>query len=323
MTSILADRQYSLNKFYEIGENGQYGELCDKIIAIINSLSEKVGAPTYKKTPIFKQQYREQNGGRRSRTRQRQEIVTTEDWEAIRNFKSTKLEKASDVIDKEIENITTLLNKLTDSNYDSISNTIKTLLEKNISSGIERTGLEKIGHVIFEIGSINKYWAKLYAKLYKDLIKSFPIMHEISKSNFSNFMSVFDNIRYVSADEDYDLFCKVNKENNKRRSLSSFFVHLMNNEIIEQTQILEIIDNLTNRFLELIDVDNTKDIVLEIGENLIILIEQGFKKFSDRNDNSQQNIQSFVERISNMSQKDHVSLSSQIIFKFMDLYEEL
>ena len=91
MTSILADRQYSLNKFYEIGENGKYGELCDKIIAIINGLSEKVGAPTYKKTPIFKQQYKEQNGGRRSRSRQRQEVVTTEDWEAIRNFKSTKL----------------------------------------------------------------------------------------------------------------------------------------------------------------------------------------------------------------------------------------
>ena len=326
MTSIiLANRQYDLNKFYEIAKKNEFEELHDSIIQIINGLSDKVGAPTYKKTPIFKQNYRDggnRRGGGGGRHKQRQQVITTEDWEAIRNFKSTKLEKAENQLDKEIEITTSLLNKLTDSNYSVISEEIKTNLTKIISENSDTKNLETVGHAIFEIGSVNKFWSKLYARLYKDLIDAFPIMYTIYESNFSKFMKVFDDIKYISADVDYDLFCEYNKENNKRRSLSSFFVHLMNNDVIQKHEILEIIKNLKNRFTDLIDTENKKDIVLEIGENLIILIEQGVDKLSD-DEESWKEINDFVEHVSNLKQKNHLSLSSQIIFKFMDLREEI
>jgi len=330
MTSIiLANRQYDLNKFYEIAKKNEFEELHDSIIQIINGLSDKVGAPTYKKTPIFKQNYRDggnRRGGGGGRPKQRQQVITTEDWEAIRNFKSTKLEKAENKVDKELEIITSLLNKLTDSNYDTISEEIKDNLNKIISENQEKNNLETIGNAIFEIGSVNKFWSKLYAKLYKDLINAFPIMLTICESNFSNFMKVFDDIKYISADEDYDLFCEYNKENNKRRSLSSFFVHLMNNDVIKQKEIITIIQNLKNRFCDLMDKENQKDIVLEVGENLVILIEQGFDKLADdelADDETWDEINDFVKHVSNLKQKNHLSLSSQIIFKFMDLREEI
>lgn len=322
MTSIvLADRQYDLNTFYEVSKQNKFDELSDTIIQIINNLSNKVGAPTYKKTPIFKQNYRD-GGNRRGRQKQRQQEITAEDWEAIRNFKATKLEKAENKVDKELEIITSLLNKLTDSNYSTISEEIKDNLNKIISENQEKNNLETIGNTIFEIGSVNKFWSKLYAKLYKDLINAFPIMLTICESNFSNFMKVFDDIKYISADEDYDLFCEYNKENNKRRSLSSFFVHLMNNDVIKQQEIITIIQNLKKRFCDLMDKENQKDIVLEVGENLIILIEQGFDKLSDE-DETWGGIVEFVEYVSELKQKNHISLSSQIIFKFMDLREEI
>jgi len=322
MTSIvLADRQYDLNTFYEVSKQNKFDELSDTIIQIINNLSNKVGAPTYKKTPIFKQNYRD-GGNRRGRQKQRQQEITAEDWEAIRNFKATKLEKAENKVDKELEIITSLLNKLTDSNYSSISEEIKDNLNKIISENQEKNNLETIGNAIFEIGSVNKFWSKLYAKLYKDLINAFPIMLTICESNFSNFMKVFDDIKYISADEDYDLFCEYNKENNKRRSLSSFFVHLMNNDVIKQKEIITIIQNLKNRFCDLMDKENQKDIVLEVGENLVILIEQGFDKLSDE-DETWDEIVEFVEYVSELKQRNHISLSSQIIFKFMDLREEI
>lgn len=311
---ILADHQYTLNKFYEISKLNQYKELSDAVIQIINRLSNQVGAPTYKKTPVFKHRDRR-------RPQQKQDVITAEDWEAIRNFKATKLEKAENVVDKEIENVTTLLNKITDSNYDTISETIKILLAKIISENVETDGLDKIGCAIFEIGSINKFWSKLYAKLYKDLIVLFPVMKEICDRNFDAFMTVFDDIRYVDADEDYDMFCKVNKENGKRRSLSCFFVHLMNNDIIQKDKIMDIIENLVNRFIGLMDEEGNKDIILEIGENLIILIEQGNDILS--NEDSWHSIVGFVEKISCSKQKEHVSLSSQIIFKFLDLTDEI
>ena len=36
----------------------------------------------------------------------------------------------------------------------------------------------------------------------------------------------------------YDEFCKINKENEKRRSMGSFFVHLMNNTVIHEKKML-------------------------------------------------------------------------------------
>jgi hypothetical protein len=322
MTSIiLADRQYTLNSFYKISEKNNFIDLSDAVIEIINRLSEKVGAPTYQRTPRFNHN---QRGGRdrRNRPPKKQAVITAEDWEAIRNFKATKLEKAENAVDKEIENITSLLNKITASNYDSISETIKNSLVKIIDDNVDNEGLTKIGCAIFEIGSINKYWSKLYAKLYKDIIELFPIMKEICDKNFESFLSVFDNIRYIDADEDYDMFCKVNKENGKRRSLSSFFVQLMNNNVINTSQIMNIINNLKERFISLMDTEGNKDVILEIGENLIILIEQGQDILSD-NDNEWEPVTNFVEHIASLKQKNHASLSSQIVFKFLDLSDDL
>jgi hypothetical protein len=322
MTSIiLADRQYTLNSFYKISEKNNFIDLSDAVIEIINRLSEKVGAPTYQRTPSFNHNRR---GGkdRRNRPPKKQAVITAEDWEAIRNFKATKLEKAENAVDKEIENITSLLNKITASNYDSISETIKTSLVKIIDDNVDNEGLTKIGCAIFEIGSINKYWSKLYAKLYKDIIELFPIMKEICDKNFESFLSVFDNIRYIDADEDYDMFCKVNKENGKRRSLSSFFVQLMNNNVINTSQIMNIINNLKERFISLMDIEGNKDVILEIGENLIILIEQGQDILSE-NDNEWEPVTNFVEHIASLKQKNHASLSSQIVFKFLDLSDDL
>ena len=318
---ILADRQYTLNKFYDVAKINNFNELPDTIIKIINRLSEQVGAPTYKKTPSFDHNNRRGGRDRRSRPK-KQAVITADDWEAIRNFKATKLEKAENAVDKEIENITSLLNKITASNYDSISEAIKTLLLKLIEDNVNNKDLTKIGCAIFEIGSINKYWSKLYAKLYKDIIDLFPIMKEICDTNFESFLAVFDNIRYIDADEDYDMFCKVNKENGKRRSLSSFFVRLMNNCVIEQKQIMNIINNLKDRFISLMDVEGNKDVILEIGENLIILIEQGQDILSDNGDEWEP-VVNFVEHIASLKQKNHASLSSQIVFKFLDLSDEL
>ena len=62
----------------------------------------------------------------------------------------------------------------------------------------------KVGKSIFEIGSMNKFWSTLYAKLYKDLIHIFPIMKQISEKSFESFLTVFEVIRYVDAEKDYD-----------------------------------------------------------------------------------------------------------------------
>ena len=119
MARVLADYQYNLNAFNRISREKEFAELSDGNIGIINQLSEKVGAPTYKKTPVFKTRSKGEVVGskstgvrnrRRNERRKTQAVITSDDWETIRNFKTTKLEKSEEKVDKDIELLTMNLN---------------------------------------------------------------------------------------------------------------------------------------------------------------------------------------------------------------------
>ena len=169
---------------------------------------------------------------------------------------------------------------------------------------------------------MNKFWSKLYADLYKELMESFPVMKDICMQNFESFSTLFDNIRYVSED-DYDEFCLVNKENNKRRSISSFFVHLMKEGVIETSKIADIIVKLSDKFTEYISIDGMKNQVDEICENLFILIKEGIETIEsdDSLEETYDKITNFVAQVTKLKTKDYKSFTSKTLFKFMDLVE--
>ena len=308
MTSVTSKR-YPLEFFYSIPFN--YPDLPNATIIMINQLAAKVGAPSYQKTPTFHKKDR-------PRRRHTKQVITTADWEEMRNFKSTKLDKNETGIEKEIDDLRTFLNKLTQSNYREMCSNITTLLEKILENNASEEDLLKVGKSIFEIGSMNKFWSELYASLYKDLISTFPIMNSIYEKNFESFLTLFETIRYIDAEKDYDEFCRINKENENRRALSSFFVHLMKNNVIPVEKLLEIIQSLQSKFMELIVCKDRKNEVEEIAENLVIIIQGG----SDIFYNIEEIVQ-FIERVGTLEVKDYDSLTRKTIFKFLDLEDEL
>ena len=319
MTSILADFQYNLGHFPEKNQIDINLFLDNCTISNINKLAELVGAPTYKKTPVFKQN----NNNRRHRQKQ---ILSGEDWSEIRNFQVTELGKKEEGVEKDIDELRGLLNKLTSKNYDIMEENIIKSLTKIISKNCEDEDLEKIGEAIFNIGSMNKFWSALYAKLYKTIITKFPIMQNIYIKNFENFLSLFNDVRYIPAEKDYDEFCNVNKENGKRRAVGSFFVHLMNNDIIMEHEILKLISNLKDKLFILINEDNKKEVVEEIAENIVILIGGGKDKLESSVVDEEfdwDKCEEFIEEMTKIKVKDYVSLSNKVVFKFMDLKEDL
>lgn len=314
----LADRQYTLDDFDKINKCIASDMIIDQgAIDIINKLAQQVGAPEYQRTPIFKKR---PDGLRSHRRPQHSNVISNEDWQEMRNFKATKLEKNDEGIEKEMDSLRMLLNKITATNYDEMKSQIITLLTKIIDSSPPEEELIKVGESIFEIGCLNKFWAKLYAELYKDLMKIFPIMNEIYKKNFDSFLSLFDVIRFVSAEEDYDTFCEINKENQKRRAVSSFFVHLMTNKVLEAEKVINIINILIQKFNEYIDQENTHNEVDEIGTNLCILIEEG-KDILEKECNFDDVFQ-FINTVADMDHRKYKSLTSKVVFKFMDLQED-
>ena len=321
MTSILADHQYDLRHFPEANQLDISSILSQSVIDSINRLASRVGAPTYQKTPVF---MKRDNRQTRRTPRQRQ-VISGADWAEIRNFKTTELTKREEGVEKDIDELRGLLNKLTSKNYEDMQKNIMTSLTNIINKNCKEEDLEKIGEAIFEIGSINKFWSALYAKLYKCILNAFPLMNTIYQKNFNNFMLLFNNIRFVAAEKDYDEFCKVNKENEKRRSMGSFFVHLMNNDVISEIAIFELINTLKTNMLNLIDQDNKKEEVEEFAENIVILINGG----KDRLESSTvdtgfdwSKCAEFVEDMTKRKVSNHLSLSNKVIFKFMDLEEE-
>lgn len=316
--TCLADRQYTLDDFHKIGQSVTSDiNINEETIEIINNLAHRVGAPEYQRTPVFKKRHNDNNHSRRPRP---QNVITNEDWQAMRNFKITKLERNEEGIEKDIDSLRMLLNKITSKNYTIMKDKIIILLTNIIGSSPPEEELLTVGESIFEIGCLNKFWSKLYAGLYKDLIEIFPVMSNIYKKNFESFNSLFNIIRFISAEEDYDKFCEVNKENQKRRAISSFFVHLMSNNVLEREKVTDLINILVDKFNTCIEQDNMQNEVDEIGENLYILIKEG--KACLEKEYGFENILQFVEKVADMDHRKHSSLTSKIVFKFMDLQDE-
>tara|TARA_Y100000816_G_scaffold285669_2_gene265622 strand:+ start:1290 stop:2276 length:987 start_codon:yes stop_codon:yes gene_type:complete len=300
-------------------------ELPNTVLNIISFIAHKVGAPTYNKTPDFRKfknkQNQKQNPKQITRHNRRGEKkITNEDWEAIRNFKQTELKKNEEGIMMEIDIIRKLLNQITNEKYDEKTIEIKKNIER-CKNTFDEEDFNKIGRLIFDIGSRNKYCSNLYAKLYKELSKDYEIFNEISKNNFSSFSQIFREIKIVKAEEDYNLFCDNNKENSKRKSMGLFFVNLMLEGVLNIEKIMELVLRLKNMVEEKIIINDKSDEVQEIVSNIIILVEKGYNMISKHE--KWEVILTHIRSISSANKKDYASLSSKSIFSYLDLLEEL
>ena len=122
MTSILADRQYTLSDYNNYEKLNMTPELEEDVIEKINRLAKRVGAPSYQKTPVFKRN----NYHKRP---VKKDNISASDWQSIRNFKTTKLEKNTEGLEAQMDKIRSCLNKLTDATYDIMLDEIKYIMK--------------------------------------------------------------------------------------------------------------------------------------------------------------------------------------------------
>ncbi len=113
MALILADHQFTLLDFENIKNEETIKELDNSVINIINQIANRVGAPNYQKTPVFKKKDRRQF----QKKNELQEHTITE-------FKKTQLEKNEEGIEAEIDKLRCLLNKITKKTYKEVSQRI-------------------------------------------------------------------------------------------------------------------------------------------------------------------------------------------------------
>jgi hypothetical protein len=343
--------KYTLDVFNNLLFNGFNYELPAETIRIISELSLEVGSPDYVKTPIFKKRENPMkssmnndddgdrnwggsnggvgsngggsNGGVGSKKRRggnKNTEISEGEWETIRNFQTTKIGDREG-IDCEIDNIRSYLNKITDKNFSDFCPKIMGLLEGIISGTTE--DIKQVSLAIFDIASTNRFYSKIYADLYTEIIKKYDVMKGTFEESLNNFSELFNVIEYVDPNVDYDKFCKINKDNEKRKALGAFFINLSINGVIPLAKVQNITRTLLSQIYKYISEENKKNEVDELTENVALFYK---KEFYENDDVKYELIEGYtiteiIERISISKVKDYKSLTNKTIFKFMDMID--
>jgi len=323
--------RYNLEQIEDVIFKGFYYVVPDEVMEKISSLAMQVGSPDYVKTPIFKKRENpmkvEQTSavkeqGKKKRGNRAMEILNDDDWDSIRTFQTTKIETKVG-IDADFDSIRGFINKMTDKNYIDMRNKIVEVIEKLVSENSD-ADLSGIGSNVFDIASSNRYYSKIYADLYADLSSKFDFIKSKYQENFKKFAELFENIEYVDPNENYDKFCEINKINEKRKSLATFYINLMYCGVISKTEIMQITRNLLVKVYNYISLENKKNEVEELTETIALLYKKDLYDDDEGDDYEQiegNTIGKIIEKIANSKVKDYKSLTNKALFKFMDLID--
>jgi hypothetical protein len=245
-----------------------------------------------------------------------------DNWEKMAKFTATKMETKKG-IELNISNIRSFLNKMTDKNYNELKNKIINEIDLLIEKETPESDILLVSHAIFDIACNNRFYSKIYANLYTDLVLKYDFMKDIFNKTFISFMDIFDNIEYVDPDLDYNLYCKNNKDNERRKSLSMFYVNLTILGFISKDNLLDVICKLLRKILEFITLEKKKNEVDEISENIFILYKNelfdnvNYEKINDKT------VEEIMIDLSKSKSKIELypSLSMKTVFKFMDIVD--
>lgn len=241
-------------------------------------------------------------------------------WKTVRTtFKPTTLSVPKDKSEQNINDIRTILNKLSVKNYQEQ----KTLIFQRIQS-FASNELESVAKFVFDVASANKFYSELYADLYKELLNDFPVFKEILANFVANYKTTICEMEYKDANTDYDGYCKYVKENDKRKAIATFLVMLSNRNTLEFDILLDIIQHFQTLFLEYIKQDNKSKECDEISDLLHVFLSN-IKDVKSINGLLWTEIVKNVQFISkvNIKEKEFPSLTSRSVFKHLDIHDLL
>ena len=336
-----ATMKYNLKQITDISNSGFQFEIPNDTCEIINYLCSKVGSAgiksnvfiksTTKPNSVFANSNSEfsdftQTKNKKKRGNRRME-VSSEEWESIRTFETTKIEQKNG-IDKEIDQVRLYLNKITDKTFLDMRTKINDKINSICQENYCEEDIRKLANILYDISSANKFYSKIFADLFSELATSHVWLKSIFDEKFASIMENYNNIQYIDADTDYDGFCDMNKNNEKRRSITTFYLNLSRNNFIQKSELIKILKEILTTIVNMIEVENKKNEVDELTEIVAILFDKDMiEEVYDEADDEEiyyvldESIINTVESLANKKSKDYNSLSNKSIFKYMDMVE--
>lgn len=316
---------YQHADFEAIKWNGFECELPECVINLVSRIADQVGAPSYVKTPIFPKRDKEKGHSDEQllqrKPRNTASEITSDDWEIIRRFQATELQKREG-IDAHLDSIRSDLNKITDKTFDEVF----AALCNRIDELKDMSDIQTVGAAIFNTASSNHFFSAVYARLFHQLLQKYDeVFKGVFHTNFDKFITLFGSIEHADAKKDYTRFCEVNKTNDKRRAMSLFIVNLMKVGVVTTMQTLDIVQQLQKLIQAHMRQTDRANEVEELTENLFIILKDAHMYLSKSHKEEWDAVVLELEYNSNLKPKNakYPSITNKTIFKHMDILDEL
>jgi hypothetical protein len=333
MTTI-AIKRYSLDQFSTISFNGFDFTIPKETYDMIHYLTNEVGCPSYVKTPVFHKKIDTSSifetqkapiSSKGKRKGNKAAEISNEEWESIRNFQATKLEEKTG-LDSEIDQIRLHLNKITDKTFTDMKDKLIIIINNLCIAGLDENGMDKISKTIYDISSSNKFYSKIYADVYAELVEKYPWLKKLFEQKLEGFIGAFENIQYCDPEKDYNKFCDMNKMNEQRKATTQFYMNLYRNGFIHASIMTENLQTLLERVREMVDENDKKNEVDEYTENIAIMYDKTMIETAEEDTDDEYcvgslSIYEFIMKMAKSKAKDYKSLSNKSIFKYMDLVD--
>lgn len=344
---------YSLADFANISNKGFDVILPNTTVILINELSKLVGSPNYIKTPVFTKRETTIDIDKKRRRQRNRPQDGADGWTSTSNSKGfKKVSPESDIganivfnppgslIKKDgadptpIQLIRPLLNKFGGNAINKhIKDDLFSVLADIFDSDITHEELTNFTVQIIDIVSGNLFYSAIYAKLFSEIIDVHPIFADTLETHFSNYLTSYTGIHSVDPKEDYDTFCNMNKLNDRRKSITSFYVNLYTLDKITQYNMLGTIKHLVCMIRDNIHNSESGQLVGEIVENIFIFMNPTANLFSmfrdimihptsnEEDDDVSISIYEYIYQLSETTQKIYPGLNTKSLFKLKDLID--
>lgn len=277
---------YSLNEILILEKSISSTELDKDILFKIKEISDIISDSNYKLTPHFA-------------------------------YKSKILKNRTE-IDKLIDELRSIMNKISKNNFEKQLDKIKQIFIE-LKDSSEEEDIIKCSTMVFEIASINLFYSELYAKLYSSLYNEFESLKMPLKKTLKTFINSYKQIQNLTDPaKNYNIFCDILKNNERRIALLTFIINLMKYNIITPNIILDLGIYLQTTIDNTIE-SGTKDEVEQLTDNLYVIV-----KYANNYLESYDLWNDIVNYINSFKgKKPYKSLTYKTIFKFMDMQDIL
>ena len=327
--------QYSLKEITELSYSGIQFTIPNDVFTMINYICTQVGS-TSVGSNVFKKVIPAEgsdsgsmnSGGFRGAKKRRGNKgmeASGEEWETLRTFQATKIEQKVGIAG-DMDHIRLLLNKLTDKTYLDIREKIIEKLTHIFANTDDVEELNKVALMIYEESCTNKFYSKVFAELYVELVTEYEWLVPVFAEKYRCLFEQYHHIKYYDPETDYDMFCEMNRTNERRKAITTFYLNLAFNGYILKSDIVVMLRDILNMVTGFVSEPDKKNEVDELTENIAILYNKDILDAVQEEDADKylvngENITDIITKFAKCKAKDYVSLSNKAIFRFMDLVE--